>query len=183
MYNYERVPVGNNDRYFDLIDRIEDLRASLNINTNDLSDVLQEDIYNSTKIEGNTLTAKEVTFYLENEITVRGDKLRDYMQVRNYKEVLNAMKDWVKSKDIQLSEDFILTVHKMVTSGELPDNESGIYRDDAVHIRTTDYIPPSYIDIPVYMEELIKEYNKPLEIGETQFERICEFKRKVVKQL
>lgn len=177
MYNYEKIPIENDSKYLSMIDNIEELRNSLDIRNNNLSDIFNKDIYNSTKIEGNTLTAKEVTYYLENGVTVRGDKLRDYVQVVNYKDILNAMKEWVKSEDVKLTEDFILSVHKMITKSELAENESGVYRDDNVHIRTTSYIPPNNYEVPHFMNELINEYNKPLELGETQFERICEFKR------
>ena len=91
MYNYEKLPIENDSKYLSMIDNIEELRNSLDIRNNNLSDIFNKDIYNSTKIEGNTLTAKEVNYYFENGVTVRGDKLRDYVQVVNYKDILNPV--------------------------------------------------------------------------------------------
>ena len=63
----------------------------------------------------------------------------------------------------------------MVTKNELPRNESGVLRNDVVHIRTTDYIPPIPEDIPELIDELINKYNTN-DNSKTQFEKICQFK-------
>lgn len=174
---YEELPEEIESNYFTKIETIENLKEKLQINKNDLQTIIQKDIYESTKIEGNTLTAKEVTLYLQSNITIRGKSLRDYLQVSNYKNVLDVLGQWVKSDDTKLTEELILYIHKMITNNELSDKKSGHYRDDFVHIRTTSYIPPDSIEIEEDMQKLIDEYNSPLKPGYTMFEKICEFKR------
>lgn len=77
--------------------------------------------------------------------------------------------------DLKLDLDLILTLHNLVTKNELPNYESGVIRNDVVHIRTTDYIPPMPEDVPYFINELIEKYNTPDE-NKTQFEKICELK-------
>lgn len=175
-YMYEENPDYSDKEYFDMIDKIENLKEKLTINKTALSNIMYEDIFESTKLEGNQLSRLEVTFYLDNGITVRGKSLQDYAQVHNYQNVMNAIKEGLLTQNKILSEDFILCIHKMITEDELPEQECGQYRQEPVHIRYTDYIPPIETEIPDLMKELVEKYNRPLEY-ETPFERICEFKR------
>lgn len=117
----------------------------------------------------------QITFVLENKITIRGKSLKEHLQVINYDSALGVLKETIQNKNFVLTEDNIRQIHQIVTTGELNMQESGQYRQEPVHIRYTNYIPPSEMDVPNYMKELCDMYNRPLD-GDTQFERICEFK-------
>lgn len=174
-YSYEKIENHNSD-YLDKLDRIESMRMQ-KMSDSVLSSIMKNDIYESTKIEGNGLSRYDVTNFLDDHVTIRGKGFRDYAQIHNYQFVLDSIKELVKSDSLELTEDLICMIHKMVTNNELSTDESGVYRNDVVHIRTTDYVPPLDTEVPMFMKELIDEFNKPLEVGETTFERICEFKR------
>lgn len=176
-YNYEPLLNDMDVSQINKIEKIEDFKNTLQIKNTSFQEIMKDDVYNSTKIEGNILSRQEVTHFLDNGITIRGKSFKDYAQINNYQYIINAIKDGIISAPISLTEDFILQIHKMITEGELPANESGNYRQEPVSIRFTGYIPPMEFDIPDLMKELVAKYNEPLRFCETQFERICEFKR------
>lgn len=175
-YEYEKNSCYSFE-YMKKIDQIENLRKELKISDKDFSSFLFNDIYDTNKIEGNSMRRNEVTYLLENDVTIRGRSLRDHIQIYNSRYFLDTLNKQITKGQISLSEDLIFTVHHIITINELPDTESGTYRSEPVHIRFTDYIPPIETDVPSFMRELIERYKAPLEAGETKFERICEFKR------
>lgn len=178
MYEYEKTPVICTKEYTDTINSIEELRERLKINETRLFSLMDSDLYDSIRIEGNQLTRDEVTLYLSENVTIRGKSLKDHLQARNYDNMLQILKGMVRKGGIvELSDEMICAIHAIVTEGELPPKECGHFRDDAVHIRYTDYIPPGDHEIPFLIAEFVENYNREPEPGETQFERICEFKR------
>ena len=113
MYRYEQIDSSQfTKEYIEITDKIESLRHSLRIQSNRLSDIMNADIYNSTKIEGNTLTSREVTDYLNNKVTVRGKPLNDYRQVSNYSEMINTIGTLIKTKSFIVSEEVILQIQE-----------------------------------------------------------------------
>lgn len=176
-YQYEVIDPSTDTEYLDCIDNIETLRNNLKINDRKLLDLMERDICDNIQIEGNQLSRMEVTSFLSNDVTIRGESFRDFSQAHNYSHVLDAMRQTFYDKDFVLTEETICMIHQMITEGELEPSSCGIYRHEPVHINTTDYIPPNEFEVPFYMSELLEKYYRPLEYGETQFERICEFKR------
>lgn len=177
-YTYEENAVNNSDSYIDTIDQIERLRETLNIQTLQLDKQLSQYVYDSTAIEGNQLRPMEITKILKDDITIRGRSFKDFSQANNCADTLHVFSDIVTQKiDLTMSEEFICYLHSLITSNELSTQESECYRTESVSIRFTDYIPPNEYDVPMYMQELVRMYLRPLNLWETQFERICEFKR------
>lgn len=179
MYEYEKNIINNNEDYLKKIDIIENFSGNtVYLNTVCL-EILKEDEINSPLIEGNQLTKTEAQFYLENDVTVRGKKLKDFIQIQNQRHVNTEILEKIiyNCNDFILDINTILDIHRIITYGELPYNECGQLRDDIVTLATTIKIPPEPEKVPILLDQLIKEYYKPLDIGETQFERICEFKR------
>ena len=182
MYHYQQFDIRNiSDKiqYQLCIDKIEDMRNQ-KWNNHILQSNMKGDIYHSTNIEGNTMSRDQVTIVLEAGVTIRGKSLKEHLQVINYKEALEVLKNTIQNKDFDLTEDSIKQIHQIVTTNELDFAESGQYRQEPVHIRYTDYIPPNEYKVPEYMKELCEMYHRPLE-SDTQFERICEFKQNFEK--
>lgn len=173
---YEFNPVNNTKEYMDNIDKIEEYRDNLHINTGVLNNIISNDAIDGVLIEGNSLDRYEITMFLEEGITVRGKSFKDHIQAKNYNTMLERLQSDIFKKDIVLTESLIKSIHRIITAGEIEPEYSGYYRDDAVFLRTTDRVPPSHTEVPDNMKNLIIQYNRPLEY-ETQFERICEFKR------
>lgn len=138
---------------------------------------MTDDIYNSTKIEGNSLTKREVTYYLANHVTLRGKPLKDIRQVDNYEKMVHHIGVLIKENRFVLSKETICNIHKSLTEGELPPGESGVFRNDIVTIGVTTFMPPDHQMVPGFIEEAIAHYYDTSDALKTDFERICEFKR------
>src|SRR3989344_9525202 len=91
--------------------------------------------YDSTNIEGNTLTLQETSQLLFENITPR-KSLREINEVVNHKKAFDFLLEYKKD----ISRDFILKLHKLVVHNTLrPELETqiGRYRTLQVYIRGT----------------------------------------------
>lgn len=77
---------------------------------------LIEYIYNSTSIEGNTLSLNETKLVLEEGITIGGKSLREHLDVTNQKEAFAWIENWIKQKKA-IREADILTLHQITLKG------------------------------------------------------------------
>jgi len=114
--------------------------------------------YDSTNIEGNTLTLQETSQLLFENITPR-KSLREINEVINHKKafdfILNSKKD--------ISKELILQIHKLVVQNTLkPELESqvGKYRTLQVYIRGTKWLPPKSENVSNEMASLLSWYSK-----------------------
>lgn len=180
-YLYEEIDTSYSDGYIDTIDQIERMKQKMDLRhrTFDLTkEQIVKEFYNNSDGGNNSVVRNGITYILENDVTVRGHSFREHLQIRNYDNVLELMKRYITLKHREpLTEDFICMLHKLVMDHELPENESGQYRTESVHIRTTDFIPPPPEEVPTLIRELVLKYNKPSVAGKTRFEKICELKR------
>lgn len=87
---------------------------------------LVEYVYNSTSIEGNTLSLNETRLVLEEGITIGGKSLREHLDVTNQKEALAWLADFIKEKKT-LHEVDILALHRITLKG-LSDYWAGRYK-------------------------------------------------------
>ncbi|MFA6601506.1 MAG: Fic family protein [Candidatus Paceibacterota bacterium] len=113
--------------------------------------------YSSTSIEGNPLPLTEVKKLLKHS----PKNLRDTeKEVLNYNATLEYLDRITKSKKLDISLSFILTVQKMVTEGLIENHRSGKIRNEPVFVndprtRRTVYLPPETSDVPALLDELI----------------------------
>ncbi len=75
-----------------------------------------EYVYNSTSIEGNTLSLNETRLVLEEGITIGGKSLREHLDVTNQKEALEWIASFVKEKR-NVREADILSLHEITLKG------------------------------------------------------------------
>ena len=174
LYEYNSIISSKID--LDNIEKIEKLRENLHINNGILRNIIDNDAIDGVLIEGNQLDRYEITMFLQDGITVRGKLFKDFVQAKNYHRTLERLTSDIFRGKMELSEGLIKSIHRVVTAGEIEPEYSGQYRDDAVFLRTTDRVPPYFSEVPDNIAYLIEQYHRPLEY-ETQFERICEFKR------
>ena len=175
-YEYERLPKDTFE-YEMQTAKLEALRQNMKINTKKLFVTMDNGIYDSLHIEGNALTRNEITYILEHDVTIRGASSRDYLQAKNYIDALALLKEWIMRKEcFDINEDTIKEIHYLLTKDELSLKESGQYRQEPVHIRFTDYIPPDEYSVPEHMQELCDIYNRSKN-HPFVFDKICEFKR------
>ncbi len=112
--------------------------------------------YNSNAIEGNTLTLKETYWVIQQGITVKGKSLKDHLEAKNHHEALSYLYEMVEHGSSQtISEHMIKSLHALVLQN-IDQNIAGRYRNVDVFITGTDHTPPSGIEVPHKMEELIQ---------------------------
>ncbi len=123
-----------------------------------------EMIYHSNAIEGNTLTLKETYWVIQQGITVKGKPLKDHLEAKNHQEALTYLYDLVEHGNSNtISEHLIRSLHSLVIQ-DIDKNIAGQYRKVDVFITGTDHVPPSALEVPHKMLELItwcrKNYSK-----------------------
>ena len=113
--------------------------------------------HHSTSIEGNRLTMEEVNRLLRGEDLAAWEK--DKKEVLGYVKVLEYI-DRLGEKSVdRVTEDIILKIHRLNTSGILPDSEAGRYRTVQVAVvngleRIT-FQPPKASQVPFLMNDFI----------------------------
>ena len=114
--------------------------------------------YDSTNIEGNTLTLQETSQLLFENITPRRS-LREINEVINHKKAF----DFILTNKKDISKDLILQLHKLVIQSTLKpelENQIGKYRTLQVYIRGTNWLPPKPEKVPKEMGSLLSWYSK-----------------------
>jgi len=107
--------------------------------------------YETTAIEGNTLTLRETQAVLEHGITIRGKPLREHLEVTNAYDTLKWLEQKVQSRE-PVSERLILELHRMLMNGILKE-EAGFYRRVPVFIQGASHVPPNWRKVPHEMEK------------------------------
>lgn len=111
--------------------------------------------YNSNAIEGNTLTLKETYWVIQQGITVKGKSLKDHLEAKNHKEALDYLYEIIEQGSSHtISEHLIKNLHSLVIQ-EIDSSIAGQYRKVDVFITGTDHVPPSAIEVPYKMQELV----------------------------
>jgi len=114
--------------------------------------------YDSTNIEGNTLTLQETSQLLFENITPR-KSLREINEITNHKEAF----DFIIENKKDVSKELILKLHKLVVKNTLkPElkNQIGKYRTLQVYIRGTNWFPPKSTEVPKEIASLLSWYTK-----------------------
>lgn len=126
-----------------------------------LEDKLEiDEVHNSTAIEGNTLTLGETALVLTKGLTVSGKSLKDHLEVKGHDNAYKFIKAVYKNRE--LNEELILEIHKLLFSDFTDDLKKqldygvGKYRNQAVFIKGSSFVPPNYAQVPDLMNVLIE---------------------------
>lgn len=114
--------------------------------------------YNSTAIEGNTLTLQETSQLLFEGIAPRRS-LREINEVVNHK---NAF-DFILNYNGNITADFICKLHELVVKNTLKEDlkeQIGAFRKVQVYVRGTNWMPPKPNEVPKEIKSLLFWYSK-----------------------
>ncbi len=114
---------------------------------------VEEYTYNSTAIEGNTLTLYETRLVLEG-LTVSGKPLRCHLEAFGHSEAFRFIEENINA---EISGMLIRQIHSLVLADRPRD--SGTYRRVPVRISGAENTPPDPVMIPELIERLIRDYD------------------------
>jgi len=122
----------------------------------DLEHFMVNYTYNSNAIEGSTLTLAETRIAVIEGLTVDSKPVQDYLDAINHREAFYYIVALAEScADLTARE--IKAIHSLVLANH-PDDK-GIYRKQQVFISGTEYKPPSPLQIPSLIDDLLNNYN------------------------
>ena len=112
----------------------------------------------SARIEGNNTTIAE---FIETKLFEAKTVPSGIREIQNIEKAMSFIEDTVK--DYPINRAFISELHKMIVDGLSPDEEgdttAGEYRKHNVKIAKSDHIPPDWIKVEDFMNELIEFLN------------------------
>lgn len=147
MQNLESILTKINQRKSEL----DILRQSLDNAT--IKEALKvEFLYESNRIEGNTLTLRETQLVINEGMTISGKSMREHLEAINHKEAILFIEDLVTQK-MELSEYVLKQIHGIVLYGIDREN-AGVYRKLPVAIAGSKHLPPQ----PYLLQDLMEDY-------------------------
>ncbi len=117
-----------------------------------------EFLYESNRIEGNTLTLRETQLVINEGMTISGKSMREHLEAINHKEAILFIDDLVSQK-VDLSEYILKQIHGIVLYGIDREN-AGVYRKLPVAIAGSKHLPPQPYLLQDLMEEYFRFYNQ-----------------------
>lgn len=115
----------------------------------------------SARIEGNNTTIAE---YIETKLEDKPSESQGIKEIQNIEKAMAFIEENVE--EYSIGRMFVSEMHKMIVEGLLapPDGEGdktpGFYRETNVKIAKSDHIPPDWIRVEDYMNELFEFINK-----------------------
>jgi len=111
--------------------------------------------YNSNAIEGNSLSLRDTSMILNENIIPKNSTLREVYEVKNHKQAITFLENYKGD----LNEDFLLKLHSFILK-EIDDENAGVYRKIPVFIYGSNVKLPSYNEVPKLMKAFFKGYKK-----------------------
>jgi Fic family protein len=141
-----------------ILTSVNERKAELDILRQNLDNVtinqaLQvEFLYESNRIEGNTLTLRETQLVINEGMTISGKTMREHLEAINHQEAILFIEDLIVQK-VDLSEYILKQIHGIVLYGIDREN-AGVYRKLPVAIAGSKHLPPQ----PYLLQDLMEEY-------------------------
>ena len=117
-----------------------------------------EFLYESNRIEGNTLTLRETQLVINEGMTISGKSIREHLEVINHKEAILFIDDLVSQK-ADLSEYILKQIYGIVLYGIDREN-AGVYRKLPLAIAGSKHLPPQPYLLQDLMEDYFRFYNQ-----------------------
>ena len=107
--------------------------------------------FESNRIEGNTLTLREIDLVINEGLTISGKSMREHLEVINHQEAIAYIKHLVE-KSTTVNEREVLSIHNLILRGINPE-DAGRYRRVQVMIKGSSFMPPQPFIISKAMED------------------------------
>jgi Fic family protein len=167
-----------------LLEQIDELKKSLDsfrplegLHIEKLNEYLDEVFtYDSTTIEGNTLTLQETALVLNKGITIGGKSLREHFEIVNHKEAIDYIKDLVQKEEI-FNKRVLLDIHHLILKN-IDLQNAGKFRNVDVMISGSAHKPPTFLQVENLMDgyfqfyEENKEHLSPVILSAEMHERL-----------
>lgn len=112
--------------------------------------------YTSNAIEGNTLTRKETTLAIEENISSGSKPINYYLEARNHAKAYDFIVSLTKEEsEEEIDEKVILQIHRLILSG-IDEANAGFYRSVRVRIMGSNTVLPNPLRVPELMEDFSK---------------------------
>jgi Fic family protein len=156
----------NEEKLEIILEQVNDLKKSLDsfrplegVHIDKLNDYFDEVYtYDSTTIEGNTLTLQETALVLNKGVTIGGKSLREHFEIINHKEALDHIKEIVKNNE-PFNKMILLDIHHLILKN-IDVNSAGKYRNIDVMISGSQHKPPTYLQVQNLMDEYFNFYEE-----------------------
>jgi len=141
-----------------ILSEIDALKAQLDVLRKDLDNAAitealkVEFLYESNRIEGNTLTLRETQLVINEGITISGKSMREHLEAINHKEAILLVEDIVQQRT-EFSAYVLKQIHALVLHSIDRDN-AGQYRKVPVMIAGSKHLPPQ----PYLLQPLMEDY-------------------------
>jgi len=145
------------------ITELENIRAMYKSSHRKMSAVVRERwyewflatfTYNTNAIEGSMVNLPETSMILFEGLAPPDKTMREIREVENHKKAF----DYVMAYKGDIGKDFICNIHKIISSGILKKNESGVFRKVQVFIRGSEHVPPKPEEVEKKFKELMLWY-------------------------
>jgi Fic family protein len=122
--------------------------------------------YDSTTIEGNTLTQQEVALVLADNVSIGGKDMREIYEVVNHNKAYIFLKNAIAQKK-PLDENMVKDIHMILLENII---QGGFYRSQQVYIKGARHIPPEpglmFAQVKEFFEILkTKQCDNPIELS------------------
>ena len=117
--------------------------------------------YNSTAIEGNTLSIYETKSVIEDGITIGGKTVREHLEVINHDKAITKLILDVQNKT-ELNIKLILDYHHIILAA-INDDWAGRFRNNKVYISGATHVPPSphnvFDEMNIFIDKIKQEFS------------------------
>jgi Fic family protein/DNA-binding XRE family transcriptional regulator len=113
--------------------------------------------YHSNSIEGSTLTEKDTSAILFDNIALPDKSLIEQLEAKNHQTALNYLFEYILEGK-KIDENLILKLHSILMNGIRPD--AGVYRSHGVRIVGVNLPTANYVSVPKLMQEVVSMISK-----------------------
>lgn len=112
----------------------------------------------SARIEGNHTTLAD---YIDSKVDGKAEETDQLREVANIEKAMDYIEERMKP-GVGLTEHFIREIHAMTVHDLLREGDKtpGAYRLNQVRISQSEHLPPDFMHVPAYMQELVDFVNR-----------------------